>query len=187
MQDSKEILCDGCGQAATQEHIARRLKRLENMTRYRPIHVQTLFLGAASPAEDREELYSTEGEFQGEGAEILRSLGIDRAGRSVEEVVAGIQRQGFLFTHILECPVSDSALRREALRRRLPSVLARIRRSYKPKRVVLVGAELAEFVTQITAASLDAEIVLHYGRPFEWNEISDAIPAKAPATPLQAL
>jgi hypothetical protein len=184
MQGSKGIVCDGCGQPATQEHIARRLKRLEKMTRYRPIHVQTLFLAAASPAEDREELYSTEGEFQGEGAEILRSLGIDKAGWSIEEVVAGIQRQGLLFAHVLECPLNDPESRQEALRRRLPSVLARIRRSYKPKRVVLVGAELAEFVAQITNAIPDAMVVLRQGQPFEWSEIGDAV---LPAMPVQAL
>jgi len=32
--------CDGCGQPASAEHIARRLQRLEWATRFRPIHIQ---------------------------------------------------------------------------------------------------------------------------------------------------
>lgn len=165
------ILCDGCGQAATAEHIARRLKRLESMTRYRPIHVQTLFLGVASPADDRDDLYSAQGEFHGESAEILRALGIESSGRRVEEVLAGVQRQGLLFAHLMECGVRDPTARSIAMRKRLPAVLTRIRRSYKPKRVVLVGAELCEFVTTIISAGLGAAVVLDKGRPFEWASI----------------
>ena len=163
-----EIRCDGCGQAASQEHIARRLKRLENMTRYRPIHVQALFFGAMSPAEDGDHLYSAVETFHGEGAEALRALGVEQAGRGVAETLAGVQRMGFLLTHVLECPVADAAARKEALQARLPATLARIRRSYKPKRVVLVGAEMAACVTQITGANLDAVVVLRNGQPFEW-------------------
>ena len=187
MSPTSLILCDGCGQAAGQEHIARRLKRLENMTRYRPIHVQALFLGAASPAEDGEHLYSAAGEFRGEGAEVLRALGIAKAGRQVDETLASLQRQGFLLTYILECPVSCAEERREALRRRLPTMLARIRRSYKPKRVVLVGAELSEFVAPITNAGLDAMLVLHNGQPFEWTRMSSDLLAKELAAPPQSL
>src|ERR1700751_3810700 len=95
------ILCDGCGQAASQEHIARRLKRLENMTRYRPIHVQALFLGAMRPVEDHDHLYSAIETFQGEGLEALRALGVEQAGRSVAETLAGLQRMGILLTHVL--------------------------------------------------------------------------------------
>lgn len=187
MATSAEIRCDGCGQAASQEHVARRLKRLENMTRCRPIHVQALFLGAMSPIEDRDHLYSTVETFQGEGAEVVRALGVEQAGRSVAETLAGLQRMGFLLTHVLECPVTGAKAQREALQKRLPATLARIRRSYKPKRVVLVGAELADCVTQITAANLDATILLRRGRPFEWVEVNPDLLAKEAAAPLEAL
>jgi hypothetical protein len=187
MPSTSEIRCDGCGQVASQEHIARRLKRLENMTRYRPIHVQALFLGAMSPAEDRDHLYSAAETFHGEGAETLRALGIEQAGRSVAETLASLQRMGILLTHVLDCPVIDTAARREALHTRLPATLARIRRSYKPKRLVLVGAELAGCVTQITGANLDAVVVLHGGKPFEWAELSPDLLAKEAAAPLEAL
>lgn len=187
MPSTSEIRCDGCGQIASQEHIARRLKRLENMTRYRPIHVQALFLGAMSPTEDCDHLYSAAETFHGEGAEALRALGVEQAGRSVAETLAGLQRMGFLLTHVLECPVMDATIRREALLARLPATLARIRRSYKPKRVVLVGAELAGCVTQITGANLDAMIVLQNGQPFEWAGVSSDLLAKEAAAPIEAL
>jgi hypothetical protein len=187
MASTSEIRCDGCGQIASAEHIARRLKRLENMTRYRPIHVQALFLGAMSPAEDRDHLYSAVETFHGEGTEALRALGVEQAGRSVAETLASLQRMGILLTHVLDCPVTDAAARREALQGRLPATLARIRRSYKPKRVVLVGAELSAYVTQITGADLDALVVLHNGQPFEWADVSPDLLAKEAAAPLGAM
>ena len=166
------LTCDGCGQLAEQEHIARRLQRLENMTRYRPVHVHVLFLCAVAPSESREYLYSASDEFQGESAAILHALQIQQAGRSVDETLAVFQRAGYLLAYLLECPVVDAANRATALRRRLPSLLARIRRSYKPKRVVIVGQELSALVTQITAAEGGPEVILHRGQPFEWNELS---------------
>ena len=184
---SSTILCDGCGQAATADHIARRLKRLEKMTRYRPIHVQALLVSAVSPENDRDDLYSAEGEFLGEGADLLRALGIIQGGRSVEEILTGVQRKGILLAHVLECPVSDPTARRQALRQRLPSVLARIRRSYKPKRLVPMGPELGEFVTQIRNAQLDAVIVLKEGQPMHWSDLSSEWFGKEAAAPLPAL
>ena len=157
------------------------------MTRYRPIHVQTLLVGAVSPENDGDDLYSAEGEFRGEGADFLRALGIIQGGRSVEEMLAGVQRQGILLAHVLECPVSDAEARREALRQRLPSVLTRIRRSYKPKRLVPMGPELCEFVTQIKNAQLDTVIVLKQGQPMQWSDLSPELLGKEAAAPLHAL
>src|SRR5579859_1587038 len=187
MASTSEIRCDGCGQVASQEHIARRLKRLENMTRYRPIHVQALILGAMSPAEDRDHLYSAVETFHGEGAEALRALGVEQAGRSVAETLAGVQRMGFLLTHMLDCQVNDAAARREALQGRMAATLTRIRRSYKPKRLVLMGSGLEEYVTQITGANLDAVVVLDKGQPFEWARIGSDLLAKEAAAPLEAV
>jgi len=144
-------------------------------------------LGAMSPIDDRDHLYSVTATFHGEGAEALRALGVEQAGRSVAETLASLQRMGFLLTHVLECPVTDATARREALQTRLPATLARIRRSYKPKRVVLIGAELAGCVTQITGANLDAVVVLRNGQPFEWAELSPDLLGKEAAAPLGAL
>jgi hypothetical protein len=189
MQHSSEILCDGCGQPAGPGHIAQRLKRLENMTRYRPIHVQALFLAATGPAADAEYLYSTQGEFAGEGADILRALGIEVSGRTVEAALTEFQRRGYVLAYVLECAQENgsAAARREALQQRISSTIARIRRSLKPKRVVLLGSELTEFVPQLAAANLEATLILREGRPFEWNELGDRLLTKELTAPLQAL
>ena len=187
--ESAKVLCDGCGQPADAVHLARRLKRLESMTRYRPIHVQALFLGAASPADDQEYLYSTQGEFAGQGVKLLRSLAVESAGRTVEATLTDFQRRGYLLAHVLDCSEAfgNGAVGREGLARRLPAAMTRIRRSFRPKRVVLLGQELAEFVLQFMAANLDATLVLRDGEPFEWNEITEGELAKELAAPLQTL
>src|SRR5215467_76639 len=137
----EHLVCDGCGQLADSAHITRRLKRLESMTRYRPIHVQALFLGAASPTLDADYLYRAEEEFSGEGLTLLRALGIAQGSRAIEDVLTDFQRRGYLLTHILDCPRPSEASGTlpEA---RLAATLARIRRSLKPKKLVLLGAQL---------------------------------------------
>lgn len=189
MQQNPVIFCDGCGQPASPEHIARRLKRLENMSRYRPIHVQALFLGAVSPCADGDYLYSAAGEFSGEGAELLRALGFDSSGRTVEARLAEFQRRGYLLAHVLDCAGEQggTAFIKEALAGRTASTITRIRRSFKPKRVVPLGAEIAEFIQQLTCANLDATVLLNNGKPFEWNDIGDGELAKELAAPLQSV
>jgi len=65
--------------------------------------------------------------------------------------------------------------------------LTRIRRSFKPKRLVLLGPELAEFIPRFTAANLDAALILRDRKPFEWHQIGEGLLAKELAAPLQAL
>src|SRR6266700_3189000 len=77
MANALSVPCDGCGQMASPEHIAQRLRRLEWATRYRPVHIQTLLLGGVAPREDAEFLYAPSGEFRGEGQTVLRAVGIE--------------------------------------------------------------------------------------------------------------
>jgi hypothetical protein len=164
------------------------LKRLENASRYRPIHVQALFLGAASPANAEDYLYSARDTFQGEGEILLRALHIENTGRSLEATLGDFQRRGYLLAHLIECPQEEgTTVGTEILRRRIPATLTRIRRSFKPKRVVLLGQELAEFIPQFMGANLDAALILRNGRPFEWSEIGGGGLAKELAAPLRAL
>jgi hypothetical protein len=189
MATTGHILCDGCGQPADAEHIARRIKRLENMTRYRPIHVQALFLGAASPGKEGEYLYSAENAFSGEGAALLSALEVSTLGRTVEATLLDFQRRGYLLAHLRDCgdTLRGEEARRESLLQRVPAALTRIRRSFKPKWVVLLGSELAELVPQFTAANLDSVLVLQNGKPFEWNKVADGQLVKELATSLRAL
>jgi hypothetical protein len=154
----EHLVCDGCGQPADPAHITRRLKRLENMTRYRPIHVQVLFLGAASPLDDLDYLYSAEGDFRGEGLALVRALGMEPAGKAVEAVLTDFQRRGYLLTHLLDCPrqSDDPGALLEARR---TAILARIRRSLKPKKLVLLGGELDALTTSLGPELPGVELV----------------------------
>jgi hypothetical protein len=174
MATGGHLVCDGCGQAAGQEHIAQRLKRLENMTRYRPIHVQALLLGAVSPDKDEDYAYSAVGEFKGVGAELLDASGVEHKGRSVEATLVDFQRRGYLLTYLLECPAhfSDPHARTKALLEQFATTATRIRRSLKPKKVVVFGSELDALVPKLTTENLGAELVLaENGRPFRLEEL----------------
>ena len=168
MTSSIELPCDGCGQIASAEHIARRLQRLEWTTRYRPVHIQTLFLGGASPGKAEEFLYSPHGGFQGEAAALLEVAGVATGGKKAEAVHAEFQRAGFFLTHILECPVENesSAALSALMEQRLAVVAVRIRRSLKPKRLVLISRALETILEKIAALQLGCPLVLDEGKPF---------------------
>jgi hypothetical protein len=170
MTNSAALSCDGCGQAASAEHIARRLQRLEWTTKYRPVHIQTLLLGAFSPRDEKDFLYAPGGEFRGEAALLLDALGISTAGKTEEAVLAEFQRAGFFLTHVLECPLDRDAGTGAAaaalLAQRLPPVATRIRRSLKPKRVMAVSEGLEPVVEDILALDLGCPVVLDHGKPF---------------------
>jgi len=164
------LRCDGCGQMGSPEHIARRLRRLEWATRYRPVHIQTLLLGGVAPPQDAEFLYAPGGDFGGEAESLLRAVGILFAGKSAETVHAEFQSGGFFLSHVLECPL-ESGLKSTSnavnpLREHLPAVASRIRRSLKPKRVMLVTEMPQEVVQDILELDLGCEVILNDGKPF---------------------
>ncbi len=170
MVHSSPLVCDGCGQVASGEHVARRLKRLEWTTRYRPVHIHTLFLGAFSPHDEKDFFYAPGGEFQGEAALLLDALGISTAGKAAEAVHAVFQRAGFFLTHVLECPLEDAGSQQAdpqaALKARLAAVGTRIRRSLKPKRVMAITEALAPIMEDILRLDLGCPVLLDHGRPF---------------------
>jgi hypothetical protein len=171
MTNSIVLPCDGCGQVASTEHIGRRLQRLEWTTRYRPVHMNTLLLGGVSPQEERDFLYSPNGEFHGEAAMLLEVAGLSAAGKAREAVHAEFQRAGFFLTHVLECALEkdsqDGPGLSSLLVRRLPAVAIRIRRSLKPKRVVLISRALEPLAEKIAALQRGCPLVLDEGRPFD--------------------
>ncbi len=171
MNTTKAMVCDGCGQEASAEHITRRLQRLEWATRYRPVHINTLLLGAFSPQEENDFLYAPSGEFRGEAAFLLDAVGVSTVGKAAEAVHAEFQRAGFFLTHVLECPL-DTSTGQEAeavalLTKRLPAVATRIRRSLKPKRVVLISRALGPILEKILGLELGCPVILDNGKHFE--------------------
>lgn len=170
MTNSSALVCDGCGQEASAGHIARRLLRLEWTTRYRPVHIHTLLLGAFSPLEENEFLYAPAGEFRGEAAQLFDATGISIGGKTADAVHAEFQRAGIFLTHVLECPLDRNGLAEAEmavlLRKRLPIVATRVRRSLKPKRVMAVTEYLSPVVEDILALDLGCPVLLDNGKPF---------------------
>jgi hypothetical protein len=162
------LRCDGCGQPASPEHIATRLRRLEWATHYRPVHVAALFLGATAPASDSEFLYNPEGRFAGEAGRFLDAVGISPAGKMPEIILTEVQKAGFFLAYLLDCAiegaVSPTALD-GLLANRLPQTLARIRKSIKPKKVVPIGAALRPFIGDLEHG-LESPVELNGGVPF---------------------
>src|SRR5262249_36862028 len=102
-ETANELTCDGCGQVASHEHIAKRLQRLAWTTRFRPIHINTVLLGAVAPASDAAFFYSPEGAFADEArllAEVADSM---KGDPPKEQLQIAFQRQGFFAAHVLEC------------------------------------------------------------------------------------
>lgn len=164
------LRCDGCGQTGSPEHIARRLRRLEWATRYRPVHIQALLLSGIAPLEDAEFLYTPGGGFRGEGEALLRAVGISPDGKMAQDIHAKFQAAGFFLAHILECPLepgeNGAASAGDLLLKHLPAVASRIRRSLKPKSVMLVTEMPSEVVQDILALDLGCEVILDDGKPF---------------------
>jgi hypothetical protein len=166
--DESVLRCDGCGQPASSEHIARRLQRLEWTTRYRPVHIGTLLLGAVAPQSDADFIYSPAGAWKGEAEVLLSAAGIITDGKSAEAALAEFQRGGLFLTHVLECPVEggDASSLQQLVTTRLPAVLARIRRSLKPKRLAAISMLLEGFLPVLGSGELACAILLDQGKPF---------------------
>lgn len=169
MPNFSPILCDGCGQPASPQHLAKRFQRLEWATRYRPIHLHTLLLGAASPQLERAFLYSPDPEATGEAASLLQAAGIPGGARTVEALHAEFQRRGVYLAHVVECPLESGTVASLSalLVSRLPALFTRIRRSLRPKRIVLIARELEPLLSKFDEAKLGCELVLDGGRSFE--------------------
>jgi hypothetical protein len=163
-----ELRCDGCGQVASPEHVARRLQRLEWTTRYRPVHIGTLLLGAVAPQSDSDFIYSPAGAWEGEANLLLTAAGLKTEGKRVETTLAEFQRSGLFLTHVLECPLENGAVGsiQQLIANRLPAVLVRIRRSLKPKRLAPISMQLEPFLPALNSGDLPCAILLDHGRPF---------------------
>lgn len=173
MATSNPVPCDGCGQLATSEHITKRLARLEWTTRYRPVHIAAVLLGAAAPVSDSDFLYTPACIFAGEAGRVLDAAGISRNGKSAEAVLIEFQRRGLLLTYVLECPIESTATPEveELLKKRFPATLVRIRRSLRPKRLAPIS-RLLEPLLRGPGGPIDVgcPIVLDGERAFSFDD-----------------
>jgi len=158
---SQLLPCDGCGQLADPQHIALRLQRLEWATRYRPIHIQALLLSGIAPRPNDEFLYSPEGAFEGEARRIWDAVGISTQSRNRESVLTEFQKLGLMLIHVLECPLSTEHTGFEVqplLENQLAATVTRVRRSLKPKRVLLVSPALLPVSEQLRQTDLGCPV-----------------------------
>jgi hypothetical protein len=172
------LICDGCGQAASAEHLAARLRRLEWATRWRPLHIQTLLLGAVAPANDSDFIYADANAFGGEAASVLRVAGIAGAGKPADTVHHELQRTGIFVSYLLDCPLEGNPSREalaQLLAKRVPTTLTRIRRSIKPKRVALISPELDALLDKFTPEALGCDVILDSDKAFKLSETVDAL------------
>jgi len=154
--------CDGCGQLADSAHLSRRLQRLAWTTRFRPVHIQSLLLSGIAPKLNSDFLYTPDSTFHGEAARILNAVQLSTEGKSAESLHTEFQKLGLMLTHILECPLEDGVTpsqARELLEKQLPAALARIRRSLKPKRVLLISSDLNQIRHHLHQTHMDCQIL----------------------------
>ena len=174
------ILCDGCGQPASPEHIRERVARLEVATRFRPIHVSVLFL---VPSAAEFDFYDAAPRPPGARESLLDALDIvapaqiaaaaDRSPASETELrLADFQRRGFYFASVSECALPESDAPALAVERLAPTLLKRIQFSYKPKAVVLLSPALATLLP-LLAATGQGISVLPDGAPLAWPGPAD--------------
>jgi hypothetical protein len=140
------------------------------MTRYRPVHVGTVLLGAYSPDGDSDFLYAETPEITGEAARVLSAVGISADGKKKEATLSEFQRGGFLLGYVLECPLEAESRSAAAvaalLKARMPAFLARLRRSFQPKRVASISSKLDPFLAGLTETELSCALLSDGGKSF---------------------
>ncbi|HEY1482615.1 MAG TPA: hypothetical protein VGF19_07835, partial [Candidatus Acidoferrum sp.] len=105
------------------------------------------------------------GSFEGEAARLLSAVEIPAAGKSREAILTEFQKRGLLLTHIMECAPessSDAASLQALLASQLQAALVRVRRSLKPKRVVVISHHLDFLMPQLNESSLGCPVALAY-------------------------
>ena len=125
--NSTLILCDGCGFSASPEHIAARIERLEQATRFRPIHINVLFV-ALEPMPHLRNLVDSllsalnHSDFSGsDGAGPTKavpesSVHLASSGPKPQDELGGteettaklleFQKRGYYLSFLSECPIT---------------------------------------------------------------------------------
>jgi hypothetical protein len=136
-----------------------------------------MFLGAAQPQSDQEFLYAPGTEFRGEAGKLFEAIQLSWQGKRVEQVLAEFQRGGFFLAHVLDCPLEidiDSGDYDALMEKRAPQLIARIRRSLKPKRIVVISGVNKVVASSLRKSDLGCAILLDGEAPFSWDGREDS-------------
>src|ERR1700730_7364354 len=175
--NSTSIICDGCGLPASPAHIAMRVQRLELATRFRPIHIDVLFV-ALEPRPRLEDDFYGPPESRDFLDPFLWSLKIQsEAGKPSNEAngreadvcrLLEFQRRGYYLTFLSECPVmaqEEADVARERIARMSATLVKRIRFNYKPKHIALVGTNLNPLVDVFRQAGMGPLLDINQAAP----------------------
>jgi hypothetical protein len=167
-------LCDGCGAQVDEAHIRSRIERLEQATRFRPIHIQVLFLAAAPPPQTEDDFYRATTASKRSAAsqvffdEITKSIGRNPGDTTDEETtLTEFQRAGFYLAYAVECPIESSDQLAATVTRLAPRVLLRVNTSYKPKFVALLSPASQPLIQLFQSKSWAERLILQDGASFD--------------------
>jgi hypothetical protein len=167
-------LCDGCGAQADDLHIRQRIERLELATRFRPIHIQVLFVDSAPPARPEDFFYrpAKDRSERSVGSrmffdEMMKCLLIPPGPDFQEETsLSEFQRRGFFLVHAVECPVDGYTELEAAVRRLAPTIQKRVQSSYKPKYILPLSQPTQDLVALFQLIGWSDRVILDNGGPF---------------------
>jgi hypothetical protein len=176
---SRTIYCDGCTVEATPEHLKRRIARLEWASRYRPVHITTLILAPAPPAALEDFFYAPEGKPGEPGAlafheDLLAACGVAEAAENREKALGMFQHGGFFLAEAVECPVEEGTSFDALVARLTPTIVRRVRFSYRPKSVLVLSERLIGVAKALSEAKTGTEVLLQGGAPVSLADPADS-------------
>ena len=167
--------CDGCGREVSPAHRHERILRLELASRFRPIHIQVLFLESAPPLRFEDYFYHAAKDRAARSVgsrmyfdEIMKVLGTPAQPNATEAAqLAEFQRRGFFLTHVVECPVEKEEEMENSIYRMAPTTLTRIQKSYQPKQILLLSQPTQDIIELLQTEGWDGKkLLLDDGGPF---------------------
>jgi hypothetical protein len=180
---SNWITCDGCGLPASPGHIAERVGRLERATRFRPVHINVLFLALTPLAKPEDDFYGPP-QSRVFFDSLMNSIGIsttdeklspdtDHSGADAASLTE-FQRRGYFLAYLSECPIPEDADSIPAILSRLgPTPIRRIQLNYRPKKIALLGKNIAPLIEVLGQAALGPNLLLDHGEPSTVPEPGD--------------
>jgi hypothetical protein len=174
-------VCDGCGAQVDDAHIRARIERLELATRFRPIHIHSLLIDAAPPASPEDYFYAVGVNRSVRSVasrayfdELMKCAGFaSDAAIQEETALAEFQRRGIFLAYAIDCPIGESAELEATVRNLAPTVLLRVRSSYKPKHVALLSSATHELIQPLFDAGWKDRMILDSGGPFDDPFLAD--------------
>ncbi|MBZ5662017.1 MAG: hypothetical protein LAO08_16575 [Acidobacteriia bacterium] len=159
------IVCDGCARPASPDHIAERLARLERATRFRPVHINVLFVALAPTARPEDDFYGPpQSNIFYES--LMDALDITPPAGDAAAHLPEFQRKGYYLAYLSECPIpGEQGSEAAAISALSPALIRRIRFNYKPKHIALLGNVLAPLIEILQKSGLGPLLLLDQGKP----------------------